>query len=149
MTPKSKPYPRMGLSPRLRGNVSRIKLEADGIGSIPALAGERLVKLTRQLTNEVYPRACGGTEQSSVRMEQSLGLSPRLRGNARPAAADESGIGSIPALAGERRGQCNCDWRLWVYPRACGGTPSWCVFGSRLEGLSPRLRGNAQRIVVS
>ena len=125
MTPKSKPYPRMGLSPRLRGNVSRIKLEADGIGSIPALAGERLVKLTRQLTNEVYPRACGGTEQSSVRMEQSLGLSPRLRGNARPAAADEWGSGLSPRLRGNVAGSVTA---IGVY----GSIPA--LAGERLLG---------------
>ena len=30
----------------------------------------------------------------------------------------------------------------WVYPRACGGTASAAVSGSRTQGLSPRVRGN-------
>ena len=71
--------------------------------SIPARAGEPIVvEHVRSPTEviKVYPRACGGTFDSSIK-------------------------GSIPARAGEPhapKGEAR-HRRIQVYPRACGGTP--------------------------
>ena len=51
-------------------------------------------------------------------------------------------MGSIPASAGEPAGSDPDQWRIWVYPRVCGGTPRALRLAWYSRGLSPRLRGN-------
>ena len=70
----------------------------------------------------VYPRVCGGTSLPASFFGNSMGLSPRVRGNPN----------FCYAKSGNRR----------VYPRVCGGTPI-VMFGKEFaRGLSPRVRGN-------
>ena len=104
-------------------------------GSIPACAGEPLMRRRRQALRGlsprvrgnrvshvadqspawVYPRVCGGTGDRDKNRRSAEGLSPRVRGNRRLS-----------------RG----------YPRVCGGTrTAWL-------GLSPRVRGNPRRARV-
>ena len=53
--------PKVGLSPRVRGNPDGIGGSPGAVGSIPACAGEP-IKPRRCATNiTVYPRVCGGT----------------------------------------------------------------------------------------
>ena len=137
-------YRPSGLSPRLRGNARPVVAGQNEIGSIPALAGERRHSQKPAEIYRVYPRACGGTNDSRHQIVGGWGLSPRLRGNVK---SQDSGIpedGSIPALAGERWIDTERDERRWVYPRACGGTASRCLPRPHSTGLSPRLRGNGK-----
>ena len=133
---------RQGLSPRVRGNrilqdVKRLKQR-----SIPACAGEpRRTGLPSQC-GRVYPRVCGGTELTSLPARLWSGLSPRVRGNQCNAHKRNARTGSIPACAGEPKWggvRCQC---CWVYPRVCGGTYLPFRSLSRMDGLSPRVRGN-------
>ena len=78
----SGPRGQMGLSPRLRGNVSTRPLSLRDRGSIPALAGERIAFSLICSLCGVYPRAWRGNDSDP---------SPSLLA-----------VGSIPALAGER-----------------------------------------------
>ena len=55
-----------GLSPRLRGNPSRVGGDGAGSGSIPAPAGEPRRAAPRLTLLRVYPRACGGTVRSPL-----------------------------------------------------------------------------------
>ena len=71
-----------------------------------------------------------------------MGLSPRLRGNRHLEHRPISQEGSIPAPAGEPGASTRSRKSKRVYPRACGGTTIRLVLGIRLDGLSPRLRGN-------
>ena len=111
-----------GLSPRVRGNPSRVDLLVPLPGSIPARAGEPAGCLRTRMTTgsiparageppgwrtghswtQVYPRACGG---NLTRLAQA-----------------RNNLGSIPARAGEPLPSASpmCMWS--VYPRACGGT---------------------------
>ena len=70
------------------------------------------------------------------------GLSPRVRGNLRPALPGQFPERSIPACAGEPSVAQADRHPVWVYPRVCGGTIA--SFSNRLthSGLSPRVRGN-------
>ena len=90
----------------------------------------------------VYPRVCGGTPGTAGTELPPAGLSPRVRGNRRPAPEDVLDFGSIPACAGEPTSK---SWRRRVkrvYPRVCGGTsPDGALPGGE-TGLSPRVRGN-------
>ena len=138
----------LGLSPRLRGNATRDSEYLQKRGSIPALAGERqLDQLWRDL-KRVYPRACGGTFKHLLGLSAGSGLSPRLRGNGIVDSILTIGIGSIPALAGEREISLHVRVPNGVYPRACGGTLSIGPRNAGGEGLSPRLRGNAMMCMV-
>ena len=92
-----------GLSPRLRGNAVFITSRVIRCGSIPALAGERGVEYRAVFESGVYPRACGGTAGRGRHGVNNRGLSPRLRGNVLPGSRSRLGLGSIPALAGERQ----------------------------------------------
>ena len=74
-------YSRKGLSPRVRGNLTRFLLEPFLVRSIPACAGEPATKAVAALRNEVYPRVCGGTGLGKLVPLLLGGLSPRVRGN--------------------------------------------------------------------
>ena len=131
-----------GLSPRLRGNLEEHRGQLPLARSIPALAGEpnpgqRTLQMAR-----VYPRACGGTISGVRRRRVKRGLSPRLRGNPPRSAAATTTQRSIPALAGEPRGDRPSVLGPLVYPRACGGTILNTKRQAGHPGLSPRLRGN-------
>jgi len=90
----------------------------------------------------VYPRVCGGTEDTARTRHHVVGLSPRVRGNHRPQSPPSPAMRSIPACAGEpcwsRPGWCSRP----VYPRVCGGTRLMRYSSNPDKGLSPRVRGN-------
>ena len=111
-----------GLSPRVRGNRDRLAPARQGIGSIPAGAGEPRTTPRRAGNSRVYPRGCGGTFREVFADEVGGGLSPRVRGNPIDARRGIADAGSIPAGA--------------------GGTGVRPPKAFRFQGLSPRVRGN-------
>ena len=135
-----------GLSPRLRGNPAYAGGTGHVRGSIPAPAGEPMMSATASWAKPVYPRACGGTSWYSRIICSSWGLSPRLRGNLLPCAAEPSWATAVyPRACGGTSGAVHPRPRTpsWVYPRACGGTlPDSVPPNVPAQGLSPRLRGN-------
>ena len=133
-----------GLSPRVRGNLLH---DQDGDitgGSIPARAGEPPQQWMKYMTAWVYPRACGGTHHDAPLHVVQMGLSPRVRGNHRPAGGLWRRGGSIPARAGEPSSSGTGRDRPGVYPRACGGTSTATSSRRWTGGLSPRVRGNPE-----
>ena len=70
-----------GLSPRVRGNLFRCKIDYPPPGSIPACAGEPLTMEALWVAIRVYPRVCGGTLETVPKIVHGMGLSPRVRGN--------------------------------------------------------------------
>ena len=128
----------------MRGNLAARVQPHVKQGSIPAGAGEPNPPLTLAGVYKVYPRGCGGTQGWKESNPRLRGLSPRVRGN--PGRANQLPMrgGSIPAGAGEPP---HPDSRLplpGVYPRGCGGTPTWISPLAAMRGLSPRVRGNHQ-----
>ncbi len=132
----------MGLSPRVRGNRCGQTGDRGNLRSIPARAGEPPFRVPLSVRCGVYPRACGGTGSTTNRAVPCWGLSPRVRGNLRMAAAASAPSGSIPARAGEPRRFSLAVLLVWVYPRACGGTSNSAGWFPTERGLSPRVRGN-------
>ena len=59
-----------------------------------------------------------------------------------PVCADDVGIRSIPAWAGEPLTAVPRGWLFRVYPRVGGGTSGLSAATLTLNGLSPRGRGN-------
>ena len=131
-----------GLSPRMRGNRRNRGLRCLQHGSIPAHAGEPDYVPFYRVMERVYPRACGGTAASRGSRHEDLGLSPRMRGNHGVLSPVTLYLGSIPAHAGEPGDDGEPAANGGVYPRACGGTMTLSPSGSRISGLSPRMRGN-------
>ena len=92
--------------------------------------------------HSVYPRVCGGTPLAAAGNRDTVGLSPRVRGNRTSFLCERCATRSIPACAGEPASKYPSCLSSGVYPRVCGGTwrrncsppPAW--------GLSPRVRGN-------
>ena len=84
----------------------------------------------------------GGTCGALCLPDDEIGLSPRGRGNHRDGQEQRDGDRSIPAWAGEPYGKPVIGNDKPVYPRVGGGTNSPQPRTARLEGLSPRGRGN-------
>ena len=69
-----------GLSPRVRGNPTRLTYGLDN--------------------HEVYPRVCGGTAPPFVSVNTRAGLSPRVRGNRMLNGSGPAYVRSIPRVRG-------------------------------------------------
>ena len=113
-----------GEPPRRRGNPRPSNHQINRFGSIPAQAGEPANWYCRSSASRVYPRAGGGTELLMGREFAHLGLSPRRRGNRGRAPLPSRQGGSIPAQAGEPPPETKSPTVAGVYPRAGGGTTS-------------------------
>ena len=117
-----------GLSPRVRGNPSHVALNSS--------------------LNEVYPRVYGGTSLAKTEIDPHAGLSPRVRGNLPHVFRNGDSYRSIPACTGEpciRRPRTEC---RAVYPRVYGGTCGSLATCSFSGGLSPRVRGNLEEVLL-
>ena len=131
-----------GLSPRVRGNRLRALRRRRRPRSIPACAGEPFLSIGAFRLPGVYPRVCGGTLVDRSRAMVDSGLSPRVRGNLRPAGSPRVTDRSIPACAGEPKPGPAAGRLSAVYPRVCGGTVHALDAAAFEAGLSPRVRGN-------
>ena len=140
--PSTSQHQPAGLSPRVRGNRHQRCHFQSASGSIPASAGEPVLRFASGEQATVYPRECGGTIPQLPSSPPPRGLSPRVRGNRCTAAPRPAAAGSIPASAGEPATSWRCRGSGRVYPRECGGTSLTRSRFTRLPGLSPRVRGN-------
>ena len=84
----------------MRGNHAKLSYQLHEQGSIPAYAGEPVLRALIGLDWWVYPRVCGGTRPFPP-LIKVRGLSPRMRGNRRDVVNYFRDIRSIPAYAGE------------------------------------------------
>ncbi len=134
--------PSHGLSPRVRGNQL-----PDGNGrppsrSIPACTGKPVLAIKPGTYDAVYPRVYGETALQPKAGPETLGLSPRVRGNQTEKPSYRISRRSIPACTGKPGSpECNLTWRQ-VYPRVYGETSHCRETKTASEGLSPRVRGN-------
>ena len=134
--------PCFGLSPRGRGNRRISLIMKPPYRSIPAWAGEPLLRGQAGPPAAVYPRVGGGTVEWWPSVGWSKGLSPRGRGNLRKPFQHSQYQRSIPAWAGEPPKTFSTLTISTVYPRVGGGTSAMLGIISSQRGLSPRGRGN-------
>ena len=132
----------VGLSPQVRGNLSRFGVGFAADGPIPAGAGEPRVGSTPRASYRAYPRRCGGTFYQFNANAFEPGLSPQVRGNRRRADHPWARLGPIPAGAGEPAWDDDENNPFRAYPRRCGGTVAVKVISVVGAGLSPQVRGN-------
>ena len=135
-----------GLSPRVRGNPTAQPEDPWVQRSIPACAGEPYRLDVFRGDRRVYPRVCGGTWSVRNGTRRATGLSPRVRGNLPRSYITIIPERSIPACAGEPLPATIRSSPRAVYPRVCGGTDFSLDAGTELYGLSPRVRGNLDRV---
>ncbi len=131
-----------GLSPRVRGSPYQRGRLLVNPGSIPARAGEPYSNVLTPSCARVYPRACGGARFLHAAACDETGLSPRVRGSPHLWEPDNPNQRSIPARAGEPPRDAPTLRSDRVYPRACGGAPTYGNRTIRIRGLSPRVRGS-------
>ena len=132
---------RWGLSPRVRGKHVPMIDAHEGAGSIPACAGEALLRAPGAAPRGVYPRVCGGSPSGLSSTGRRAGLSPRVRGKRHIDPGLIASKGSIPACAGEAPPGITVKTDTGVYPRVCGGSVSADTIAWYVSGLSPRVRG--------
>ena len=131
-----------GLSPRVRGHLSKAYEKAVSAGSIPACAGSPQRQRVRGGSGEVYPRVCGVTQPAAGVSVGLTGLSPRVRGHPLENPVIVPRFGSIPACAGSPAALRPERPVGKVYPRVCGVTFTPLYPLSPIPGLSPRVRGH-------
>ena len=126
----------------MRGNLGKQAESALYIRSIPAHAGQPLLRYLLRRVVGVYPRACGATRSPLFAFLPNTGLSPRMRGNLEVEVRVLVSYRSIPAHAGQPPVHISEPSHIEVYPRACGATPINRFPINKRQGLSPRMRGN-------
>ena len=137
---------REGLSPRVRGNQGHGHQHAALRGPIPACAGQPNGNKMLRFPDRAYPRVCGATGCCQGSSCQIQGLSPRVRGNPFRATDKETGEGPIPACAGQPLQTHSWPLSRWAYPRVCGATSCGYACCNVARGLSPRVRGNLNKL---
>ena len=130
-----------GLSPPVRGNPRRNKVEYVNFRSIPARAGKPVSRRAAMPPRAVYPRPCGETMLSQHARLDGLGLSPPVRGNPASRTGPIPRRRSIPARAGKPEHAINLPILNRVYPRPCGETAVFVATLYLSSGLSPPVRG--------
>ena len=131
----------VGLSPPTRG----IPLVGHALvkyrRSIPAYAGDPHPPAAHHATSPVYPRLRGGSMGQSGGYVEVRGLSPPTRGIPASWARRVFLHRSIPAYAGDPKGNGHPAFHEKVYPRLRGGSSSKSATASMPRGLSPPTRG--------
>ncbi len=131
-----------GRSPRVRGSPSSWLAAREARGSIPACAGQPARQFASKFPRRVDPRVCGAAERRKVNDEGVEGRSPRVRGSLAAMRTATAGTGSIPACAGQPRGQPVDDGPRRVDPRVCGAASLRPGRSRGCRGRSPRVRGS-------
>ena len=130
-----------GSSPRMRGTRCVQLRPCRQPGIIPAYAGNTMRCSARYYDSRDHPRVCGEHSVLLCFFEFGLGSSPRMRGTPSPPGRRVSGLGIIPAYAGNTPQAETSSARSRDHPRVCGehcrGVPA-DLLG---RGSSPRMRG--------
>ena len=130
-----------GRSPRARGRLAALAAAYPGVGSIPACAGETAPIWFTPCKLKVDPRVRGGDASAYGHAAFSMGRSPRARGRRSNQRRPTSGVGSIPACAGETFVVTNTAADPEVDPRVRGGDRNSPPPQATVQGRSPRARG--------
>ena len=134
--------PMPGASPRMWGNQEDERGFLDHLRSIPSYVGEPSGEAGSWRPVKEHPFVCGGTN-SAIRHDLGrLGASPRMWGNLRHEAANQSPVGSIPSYVGEPRTATRHCTEHEEHPLVCGGTTLSDIVSLANVGASPRMWGN-------
>ena len=133
--------PLIGSSPRVRGTLERLDGVHDGLGIIPACAGNTRRTARATISSRDHPRVCGEHAALFMVCSTCMGSSPRVRGTLLWYTKSCLCTGIIPACAGNTRGlPLIGDWHR-DHPRVCGEHTNPLAKLKRPAGSSPRVRG--------
>ena len=132
---------RRGPSPRARGRLLDSLFLANGVGSIPACAGETSERPGTATRDRVHPRVRGGDRRLLSRSWKPDGPSPRARGRRTNTWVNLHAHRSIPACAGETHDARGFLADEMVHPRVRGGDEYRTLMQRHEGGPSPRARG--------
>ena len=130
-----------GSSPRMRGTRHVQGRDHRRRGIIPAYAGNTCAEVQCPVCERDHPRVCGEHPVVPEPHSSTMGSSPRMRGTLRSASARSSGMGIIPAYAGNTSSCISCCSRCGDHPRVCGEHAPYAPSISQYRGSSPRMRG--------
>ena len=130
-----------GSSPRGRGRLDALIVEAAARGFIPAWAGAPNPRLPNHFARGVHPRVGGGAGSALSAFIRCEGSSPRGRGRPRRPEIREHQSGFIPAWAGAPDEPKSKGRPTRVHPRVGGGAAEFGVIAFPGQGSSPRGRG--------
>ena len=125
----------------MRGTPGRHGPHRVQTGIIPAYAGNTADHAHDARHHGDHPRVCGEHTGGTYSWRRSLGSSPRMRGTRLDGYRANTGIGIIPAYAGNTSVPSPIvrDWR--DHPRVCGEHVSSSPQRRIPPGSSPRMRG--------
>ena len=132
-----------GSSPRVRGAVFLLEIDADETGIIPACAGSReSVRMVFNVAGD-HPRVCGEQVFTATTEHTVEGSSPRVRGAVYRHRVGIWAFGIIPACAGSSAATCTGLPLGRDHPRVCGEQARPNQPPHNGTGSSPRVRGAA------
>ena len=129
----------------MRGTRSSCRPDKHQAGIIPAYAGNTRHAGHVEPATWDHPRVCGEHLVRFKTCAPSAGSSPRMRGTLELAQFVISGVGIIPAYAGNTRAATLDDMYLQDHPRVCGEHLRSRIDVSCRLGSSPRMRGTHRR----
>ena len=137
----------MGSSPRVRGEAHPSSRPRGPGRIIPAGAGRRTTSPLSPRPPPDHPRGCGEKFVMLSRSGRVAGSSPRVRGevNSSPNGSRRAGI--IPAGAGRRWAVGGHEGHAEDHPRRCGEKRAASRAARSAGGSSPRVRGEAGRLI--
>ena len=118
--PPIRPGPSNGSSPQVRGRLFGCGESCDGVGLIPAGAGQTEAGSNTRTCPGAHPRRCGADIPAFVIFQACTGSSPQVRGRPHYPARHRRARGLIPAGAGQTRFWLRRKRRKRAHPRRCG-----------------------------
>ena len=131
----------VGLSPCVRGNLTRVLMLELQIGSIPVCTGEPNHASCSARAVGLSP-CVRGNQRPVAEVLLGGGLSPCVRGNPPTTGIPSGSSRSIPVCTGEPVKGKRDGRNDMVYPRVYGGTRKLRSSSNDNSGLSPCVRGN-------
>ena len=131
----------VGPSPRMRGTRPVCLQDLRWRRAIPAHAGNTCTGFAAGAHSRGHPRACGEHSPCTRTVLWPSGPSPRMRGTPGAGARGGSGVGAIPAHAGNTSTWAVNSSSSAGHPRACGEHPMSATTSKTYGGPSPRMRG--------
>ena len=129
-----------GSSPRMRGKLELLRLDAAAVRLIPAHAGKTCAVEHVAGHTGAHPRACGENPLTTFVRLIEQGSSPRMRGKRYGLGCLFTGGGLIPAHAGKTKTRHDAVDGDGAHPRACGEN-LWSRPPTRTATAHPRACG--------
>ena len=135
-----------GSPPRMRGKLQQVDLMCLLLRITPAHAGKTHVVKKVSLHHSDHPRACGENQQTRLRVADSGGSPPRMRGKLQLVPNLRQAVRITPAHAGKTLAANSSSFVSSDHPRACGENSRLPLRYRQKSGSPPRMRGKLQQV---